>query len=156
MKREMIIKRLTVDAVERNIKSIADLLFLCFSNTYMMCDESNLVEKKIASLKSHIQDGTAHVVAAFDGEELIGFVWTYPVSTPFETVLHIAYIAVLEKGQGMGVGFQLLLAVQGIAKKLGLKSIELIVGKDNENAKRFYYNSDFYEDRIILRKELIR
>lgn len=156
MKREMVIKKLTVDAVERNKKNIADLLFLSFSNTYMMCDESNIIEKKIVSLKSHIQNGTAHVVAAFDGEELIGFVWTYPVSTPFETVLHIAYIAVLEKAQGMGVGFQMLLASQEIAKKLGLKSIELIVGNDNENAKRFYRNSDFYADRIILRKELIR
>ena len=151
----MEIRELTVNEIDNYEKSIAELLTLCISSTYSMSAGHDLiVAEKIESLKSHLQSETAYVIAAFEREELIGFVWAYPVSTLFETVLHIAYIAVLEKAQGKGVGLKLLLVVQEIAKRLGLKSIELIVGKNNESANCFYRDNNFFEDRIIMRKEL--
>ena len=86
---------------------------------------------------------------------MLGFLWGYPIDTPIETVFHIAYISVEERSRGRGIGRQLLEEAEKICKQLGLNHVELIVGKKNYDAIRFYNNCEYNVNQYMLRKLVI-
>ena len=150
----MEIRKLSNNDVIKYRVALSKLMELCFASTYEKATKESLIDEKINSLLIHTENGSAYPLGAFDNDQLMGFVWAYPVSTPVEIVFHVAYIAVSADAQGNGVGRQLLKAVESTAKSIGLSSIELIVGSRNNQAVQFYLGNDFYEDRLIMRKDL--
>lgn len=130
---------------------IHEYLKMCFQTTYGKSDDV-LIHSKIDKLVEFINDGKAYVFGAFVEDAMIGFLWGYPVKGPFETVFHIAYIAVAEQGRKKGIGSKLVSAAEKHAKTLGLYHVELIVSSDNYNALEFYTAMGYEQDRYIMRK----
>mgnify|MGYP002561592077 CR=1 FL=1 len=132
---------------------IHEYLKMCFQTTYGKSDDV-LIHSKIDKLVEFINDGKAYVFGAFVEDVMIGFLWGYPVKGPFETVFHIAYIAVAEQGREKGTGSKLVSVAEKHARTHGIHHVELIVGVDNHNALEFYTVMGYGQDRCIMRKRI--
>ena len=142
-----------VDIVE-NRESIEELLKICFRSTYGRDVKQVVIDEKYNSLAVHVKAENAYVFGCFDEEKLIGFMWGYPVITPFETVFHIAYIALFEYGRRKGIGSKLLYEAEKQAVELGIDRIELIVGATNDKAEEFYKKAGYQTCRNVMAKSI--
>lgn len=116
-------------------------------------DIDHVIADKIDSLLSHI-DSDAVVFDAFNKEQLCGFVWSYPYERVEETVLHIAYIAILPKYRGYSISTCLIKEVERCAKEKDINTLEVIVSDNNKPAHAIYKKAHFVADRIIMVKEV--
>lgn len=146
------VKKISISDVDIHKVSIMQLLQDCFEKTFGIKVDQAIIKDKIDSLAYHIVNETAYAYGAFQDNNMIGFVWAYPVSSTFETVLHVAYIAVMKDAQGLGIGSLLLEIVEKTAKEIGLNKIELTVGNSNERAISFYKKNNYEAERIIMKK----
>lgn len=149
----MVIRTLNEEDIKTYRESIYELLDICFRLTYETIS-ADVIESKIDGLIQHIKDGRAYTIGAIAENQMIAFLWGYPVTTPAEKVFHIAYIAVGENGRRQGIGKKLMHMAESIAKELGLRNVELMVGSKNEGAISFYEKEDYKPDRIIMRKQV--
>lgn len=150
----MEIKKLNADDVKAHWNSLFELLQICFVSTYKSEKDKAFIDSKLNSLTEYVNCGKAVVFGALFNGELLGFLWGYPVDTPFETLLHAAYFAVKENARKQGIGSLLINNFEKEAVGLGIAHIELIVGAENKGAIKFYDRSGYKADRIILRKEV--
>lgn len=147
----MTIRVLNSQDIKANEKSVYEYLETCFRITYQRTDDT-LIGSKVERLIKYLDMGKAFACGAFIEEKMVGFLWGYPVESIFETVFHIAYIAVDKSGQRQGIGKSLLAEAEKQAKKLGLSDVELIVGASNNNAIQFYLNAGYEADRFVMRR----
>lgn len=150
----MEIIKLRTDDLKEYKNSIQKLLRICFQSTYKEDDLNETIICKYNGLIEYVETGKACTFGAIEDNCLIGFLWGYPVATPFETVFHIAYISVMESGRRKGVGQKLVEAAEEKCKALGLEHVELIVGVNNVEAMSFYSKCGYKPDRCYLRKEM--
>lgn len=130
---------------------VYSLLNSCFQNTYKDSNKT-LIDTKIDGLIIYLEEGKAYTLGAFVNNTMIGFLWGYPVTGPFETVFHIAYIAVAKNARRQGIGKILMEKIDCIVKELSLDHIELIVGNNNYDAIEFYNSIGYETNRLVLRK----
>ncbi len=148
------IKKFNYRDVVENKESIEELLRICFRSTYGKEVKQVEIYEKYDSLAEHVKAEKAYVFGCFCEETLIGFMWGYPVKTPFETVFHIAYIAVFEQGRRKGIGSKLLYEAEKQAVELGIDRIELIVGATNDKAEEFYKKTGYQICRNVMAKSI--
>lgn len=148
----MIFRELNVSDIDIYRKDLIELIQICFFDTYDRYADDELVNTKVDNLKVYIHEKKAYVLGAVTDNELIGFLWAYPVETPFETVLHIAYISTKAGHRGKGIGGHLISAIEKKAGEMHFEHIELIVGAYNSGAIKFYSKHDYEHDRYVLRK----
>lgn len=147
----MIIKKLDAQDVREFRDTIYNFLEICFTSTFEKTDK-RLIETKLEGLVNYIKEDKAYLFGAFCEKQMVGFLWGYPVSNPFETVFHVAYIAVSENGRRQGIGRNLILAAENQANTMGINKVELIVGANNNGALDFYKKMEYEMDRITLSK----
>ena len=152
----MEILRLSSNDIVKYKDSVVELLKLCIQYTYETDARSlsGFLDEKYNALINYAETGKAYVFGAVDGGKLTGFLWGYPVETPFETVFHVAYISVLETGRRLGTGQKLLAEAEKQCALLGLKNVELIVGAENASALSFYDHCGYKPCRYYLKKEV--
>jgi ribosomal protein S18 acetylase RimI-like enzyme len=109
---------------------------------------------KISSLMNHLVDHTATAYGAFDGEEIIGFIWAYVHQFREELRMYVNEIRVKEEYRNQGIGSQLLKMVEEKAKEQGIKVLYLHAEANNLEAIRLYQKCGYSYERIQLKKEV--
>ena len=148
----MEIRLLTESDVRENTESLRCHLENCIVSTYEIENIRDFTEKKINDLLIHIEDKTAIPIAAFDEDIMAGFLWGYETKSLQGKAFHIAYISVDEACRGKGIASAMIGYAEKLAAKRGLKTVELIVGADNEAAYSLYKKMDFTVERLMLSK----
>lgn len=111
-------------------------------------------KQKCEELKEYLETDKAFVFGAVDNSNLAGWVWCHPIDRLGKKRLHIAEIAVNPTYQKQGVGQMLLNHVQSFANEKGIREIDLLVTKSNDNAVRFYEKSDYEIERYLMKKTI--
>ncbi|SEQ24043.1 Ribosomal protein S18 acetylase RimI [Lachnospiraceae bacterium RM5] len=149
----MEIRQLSEKDIRKYRKRVYELLEMCLCLTYTNV-RSEVIDSKIDGLIQYINDEKAYTFGAIEENDMIGFLWGYPVSTPFDTVFHVAYIAVSEKGRRQGIGNKLMIEAEKKTMELRIDHVELIVGASNEGSISFYSREGYEPDRLIMRKRV--
>lgn len=147
----MIIK-LTITDVNLYQESLKILISLCFDSSYKGRID---IAEKINSMEKHILDGSACVVGDIENNELVGFLWGYPLNSVEGNVFHVAYISVCEQWQGKGIARRMLAFAEREASNLKINFLELMVSNTNIPALSLYQSVGFVEVRKILKKEIV-
>lgn len=125
-----------------NIQMCAHLGHYTFGDAY----------EKVGQFIDHLESDTCVGFAAFDGDELCGFVWAYPHQFREEQRMYVSEIRVREDYRGRGIGRELLEKVEERARELGICALYLHAEVDNPDAIRFYESQGFQAERVQLRK----
>ena len=152
---EVCVRKLEVPDIKRFRERIYRFIQIDFVATYGNEASDEVAYSKIDGLEKYIVEGKAHPYGAFLNDEMVGFLWGYIVSSPFEKIFHVAYIATDPDHRKKGIGNALLKKTEDdVLDSKEASSIELIVGSENERAILFYENNDYKKDRYIYRKEI--
>ena len=114
--------------------------------------EDSYGKDKCREVAGYLEDGSAIVFAAVEGEELAGWVWCHQIHRLNGKRIHIAEISVADQWHRQGIGSQLLGCVEQYAKDNGYSAIDLLVTAGNERAVKFYQNADFIPERYLMKK----
>lgn len=147
-------KLLNIEDVIMHENSIKKYLNEILTQTFDRKIDVIEIEEKYQNIKKFIEDKTAIFIGSFDFGKLIGFLWAYKINTNFEERLHVNYLIVDEKYRSKGIGSKLVSFLKNIAKEKNIKKVELIVSSQNKEAIKFYKKYDFFEERIIMCKNL--
>lgn len=107
--------------------------------------------EKCAEMIDYIEKGKATVLGAFDGEVLIGMLWSYVY--PFREDTNRLYISIVhidEKYRGKKIGSQMFDIIENYARQKGYRCIFLHAEGDNAQARGFYKHCGFEEERVQL------
>ncbi|MFP3190206.1 MAG: GNAT family N-acetyltransferase [Thermoproteota archaeon] len=98
------------------------------------------------------------IMVAKDDGRIVGYImFNLNASDPFkvkEKWCYVSDIYVLPDYRKKGIGSMLLRAVEELAKKEGIKSIRLIVWRDNEEGIKFYKSLNFKEVGYLMEKDI--
>ncbi len=101
----MRIEALTAQTVERYHKEIAEFYYknarLCSCLSHYTYDEAF---EKIRNLVNHLTDYTAIAYGAFEGSEIIGFIWAYVHQFREELRVYVSEIRAKEGYRKQGLG----------------------------------------------------
>lgn len=109
---------------------------------------------KCGEVDVFLEDGSAIVFAAVEGEKLAGWVWCHPIHRLDGLRIHIAEIAVAEEWHRRGIGSQLIEEAERYASENGYQAIDLLVTCSNKNAVSFYEKAGFQPERYLMKKSL--
>lgn len=113
-------------------------------------------KQKIEELKRYLSAGQAVVCGAFDGEQLIGFIWAYRY--PYREDSNRLYVSVVHidsSYRGKGIGKKMLREVEDEACRMGVKALWLHAEAENDGARRFYEREGYVQERIQYVKKTI-
>lgn len=151
----MRIEELTVETAEKYRSEIAKLYFdNVRSNAFHSHYTYEEAYEKMNDLIGHLRDNTAVVFGAFDGEEIVAFIWSYVHQFREENRMYVSEIRVKEEYRGRGIGKELLGLVEGKARELGLGAIYLHAEAGNWKARKLYEACGYVEERIQMRKDI--
>lgn len=113
-----------------------------------------LAEEYVKRMANYIEDGSAFVVGAKDGEELTGFLWAYTLNIFDETRFHIDMICVNPEYRRMGIAGHLVELQVEEAKKRGIHAIEAMTTRSNENSYNWFHSLGFEDERVKVKLEI--
>lgn len=149
------IKALTTETVREFRDEIAQFYFdnlrKCSCLNHYTYDEAY---EKIGALIEHLENGTCIAYGAFEGNEIIGYIWAYPHSFREENRIYVNEISIKEEYRGKRYGKQLLEAVEEKAAEMDIYVLYLHAEANNQRALDFYKSSGYVEERIQFRKEI--
>lgn len=131
------------------IELIKETLISNFPNNIV---PTNYYEDTFESLLNHVNDGNAFVFAAFENEEILGWMWCHPINRFDSKRMHIANFAVKQEFQKRGIGHMLMEFVEKYTFHNNFDSLDLLVTKENISAVKFYEKHDFEVERYLMRK----
>lgn len=111
---------------------------------------------KCGEVETFLEDGSAIVFAAIEGEKLAGWVWCHQIHRMDGLRIHIAEIAVTEEWYRRGIGSKLLEEVERYAAENEYQAIDLLVTSSNMSAVNFYEKADFKPERYLMKKIIKR
>ena len=103
--------------------------------------------EKVGQFIDHLEADTCVGFAAFDGDELCGFVWAYPHQFREEQRMYVSEIRVREDYRGKGIGRQLLAELETVLKEKGIPVVQLISIDYNEV---FYHKCGLDRDSVSV------
>lgn len=109
---------------------------------------------KCRKLDEFLEDGSAIVFAATEGEKLAGWVWCHQIHRLDGLRIHIAEITVAAEFHRQGVGSQLLENVELYAAESGFSEIDLLVTASNQRAVKFYQKTNYKPERYLMKKNI--
>lgn len=133
------------------INLLEDNLKINFSNI------NNLTEFAIRGYKDMLRfkkDNSAILIGAFEGDTIVGFLWAYEREVLGEKRIHIGHIVVSSKVRSSGIGSKLVNEIEYLARKKGIKKIDLMTTVKNDKTMKFYKSNGFSIVRVQLEKEL--
>jgi ribosomal protein S18 acetylase RimI-like enzyme len=153
----MKIEPLTAEMAERYREQIAQFYFEnvrsnAFHSHYTYTD----AYEKMNDLIDHLRNNTATVFGAFENDELIAFIWAYVHQFREENRMYVSEIRVKEKYRKHGIGKELLGLVEDKAKEMGLGATYLHAEANNPEAVGFYKAAGYCEERIQMRKQIVK
>lgn len=152
----MKIEPITADMAERYREQIAKLYYENVrSNAYHSHYTYDEAYEKMKDLIGHLADNTAIVYGAFDGEQILGFIWAYVHQFREENRMYVSEIRVKEEYRKHGIGNQMLRMVEDKAREMGLGAVYLHAEANNPEALRFYKAVGYCEERIQMREEIV-
>lgn len=113
-----------------------------------------LSEEYVKKMTTYIEDGSAFVVGARDGNTLAGFSWAYTLHIFDETRFHIDMICVDPNYRKMGIARQLVKLQIDEAKKRGIHAIETMTTRSNENSYNWFHSLGFEDERVKVKLEI--
>ena len=109
---------------------------------------------RCGEVATFLEEGSAIVFAAIEGEKLVGWVWCHKIHRLDGMRIHIAEIAVADEWSRRGIGRKLLEKVEQYASENGCQYIDLLVTTSNMNAVSFYEGAGFKPERYLMKKNL--
>lgn len=153
----MKIEPLTAEMAERYREQIAQLYYENVrSNAYHSHYTYDEAYEKMDDLIGHLRNNTAIVFGAFEETELIAFIWAYVHQFREENRMYVSEIRVKEEYRNRGIGSQMLGLVEDKAKKMGLCAVYLHAEANNPEAVGFYKAAGYCEERIQMRKQIVK
>ena len=110
--------------------------------------------EKIGDLIDHLSTNTCIAYGAFEGSEIIGYIWAYPHSFREEKRMYISECTVKEGYRNNGIGKAMISLVEQRAKESGFPAIYLHAEAGSMDAVRFYESAGYKKERIQFRKEI--
>ena len=107
---------------------------------------------KCEEVARFLENGSAIVFAAIEGEKLAGWVWCHQIHRLDGFRIHIAEITVADKWHRQGVGGRLLERVEQYAAENGYREIDLFATASNQSAVKFYQKADYKPERYLMKK----
>lgn len=117
--------------------------------------DKNYGMNKCREVDSYLENGSAIVYAAIEGEKLAGWVWCHQIHRLDGLRIHIAEIAVAEEWHRHGIGSKLIEKVEQYASENGYQVVELLVTTSNLSAVNFYEKADFKPERYLMKKTIM-
>lgn len=110
--------------------------------------------EKIGDLITHLNKNTCFAYGAFEGEEIVGYIWAYQHQFREELRLYINECSVKEGYRKRGIGRSMISLIEQRAKDLGLPAVYLHAEAGSSDAVQFYESNGYREERIQFRKEI--
>ena len=109
----------------------------------------------IGDLIAHLSTNTCIAYGAFEGKEIIGYIWAYQHQFREELRMYVNECSVKDGYRSRGIGKALITLIEKRAKELGLPALYLHAEADSLDAVRFYRSNGYREERIQFRKEIL-
>ena len=122
------------------------------SNQYYEHFRWEEAEEKIRGFIKHLENDECTAFGAFEDEKIIGFIWAYPHRFREENRMYVNEIRVREEYRGKGYGKKLLTLIEERAMEMGFTAVYLHAEANNADARCFYADRGYNEERIQLRK----
>lgn len=114
----------------------------------------SICKEKLEKLYTYIKDGSAIIVGFFIDEQLLGIIWLYKKEVYNELYLHVNQLVVKSEYRGKGIGKELILEAEKLAKLFNAKYLELYVIEENKSALGLYNNMGFETKKRYMIKKL--
>jgi len=115
---------------------------------------SNQAEEYVKKIPRYIDDGSAIVTGAFANGNLVGFSWGYELTIFGERRVHIDMIGVDQDSRKRGIAKKLIELQIDETRKRGIRIIEAMITRDNENSYNWFRSMGFNDERIKVRRDL--
>lgn len=149
MKEEICFKYLDANSLGENRSEIEALMK--DSAIVNFKDYSFDSEARYDKMLDYFLKGSARIVGAFLGQELIAYMWFFPIR---EKSIHLNEIAVDKKFRNKHIGQKLIGIMEKYAMENGFKDIELHCVLENKAAYEFYCHNDYKLEDELMRKVL--
>lgn len=147
-------REIDVDQVDRYRKKLKDMLKNdVYSHHYPeQSINTQYIEKRYLDLREYLEGNCTRLIGAFDGEQLVGFIWLYkrPFMDYFRLVVNSIYI--VESCRGLGVGNNLMSIAENLASEMNCREMATHFAVINDAARSFYLSQKFTEKRIEVVK----
>lgn len=114
----------------------------------------SLSEDYVRRMETYIQDESAFVVGAKDDSILAGFSWAYALDVFDERRFHIDMICVNPSYRKRGIAKQLVKMQLKEAERRGIKVVEAMVTRNNENSYNWFHSLGFEDERVKVKLEI--
>jgi len=151
----MIIRRINKQDVLENENKMKELIEITYRTNF----QGNYNYNKIAidtynRLVSFIDDNTAILFGAFNENEILGFIWAHEREFMGEIRLHGALLVVDESIRHIGIGKELMLKMEEIARERNIKTIESLITSNNSKIVLFTEKLGYKCTRMQIEKEV--
>lgn len=148
------VRLLTLKEILGNEAKLEHFMYMVMSenHSYEITDE--MCRKYYADMKEFIVDGSAILIGAFDGDELIGFHWGYERNTPGGKRIHSYFNAIEPNYRGQGIGKRFWKVLEQEAIKRGIYTIEAMCTYANKTAVNYHLHNGFEVERLQVVKSL--
>ena len=147
------IRQLTCDEVKKYSKELTRFMYMCLSENEDG-DFKALSEKYYNDMVVFSEEGSAVLIGAFDGENLVGFHWGYERTVSNTRVMHSYFNAIEPDYRGEKIGSRFFRKLEQIAKDRGIKEIEAMCSPGNEIAVNYHLHNGFRIVKYKFIKEL--
>ncbi len=142
------------DDVETFYPELTTLMGTVLADNIPQNYPDRLPEDYVKRMKTYIQDGSAFVVGAKDNSVLAGFSWAYALDIFDERRFHIDMICVNPSYRKRGIAKQLVKMQLKEAKRRGIRAVEAMITRNNENSYNWFHSIGFEDERIKVKLEI--
>jgi ribosomal protein S18 acetylase RimI-like enzyme len=135
-------------------KELTELLCIVLTENIIQEVLFEHAQKYYMDLRRFSEDGSAVIIGAFEGEELIGFHWGYEVNIFNERRMHSYLNAIKKEYRGQKIGSKFFRKLEEITREYGISIIEAMVTYSNQNAVKYHFSNGFEIERIKVWKHL--
>ena len=147
----MIYRKCEASDIEINTQTFSDLFIRVYNMNFPNREfNSDFGYERVKDIIGYVNDNTATIYGAFDGDKLAGFIWGYKRQINDELRIHVPVLVVSEQHQRKGIARQLMELMKSYASDCGIDIIEVMVTSSNEDAIKYYDNVGFKEARKLL------
>lgn len=147
----MIYKKCDASDIEINTQAFSDLFINVYNINFPDRGfNSAFGHERVKDIIGFVNDNTATIYGAYDGDKLAGFIWGYKRQINDELRIHVPVLVVSEQHQRKGIARHLMELMKSYASSCGIDIIEVMVTSSNEDAIKYYDNIGFKEARKLL------
>lgn len=151
---EVIYKLLNKEDILRNKEPLTEMVTKTLEENVSQNFPNDLGRNYVEKMPGYIEDGSAIIIGAFDGNKMVGFLWGYEVDIFGEKRVHNAENHVLDSYRGCGIAKRMLQCLEEEAIRRGIYILEAMCTASNENAYKYHIHNGYEAERIKFKKLL--